>query len=163
MERGRVFAAAIVIAFTLLPDLALAQTIGLSNSIVGPPIQGIVVNGREKSVQALFQNLASHGAQVLANPALEDPFDDCNKFRNTDGLMHFVGSTLLTLGFQYIYEEKFGLNKNLAGFLAAGSAAGVGVVKELYDDSLEFNCFSSADLFMNGVGILAGLTIVFVF
>jgi len=89
--------------------------------------------------------------------------DDCNKFVPLDAFMHMAASGIMQLGFQYLYEEKFGLSKNLSAVLAVGSTFAVGVAKENWDQDQVFNCFSNADLFMNGLGIISGLTIVYVF
>lgn len=143
-----------------------AQCLGLRGNI-----QSLKLNQDYNSqvVAAFNAKVGGHAVSSVELMAIQlddhiDPIaDDCNEFVPIDGFMHMAASGIMQLGFQYLYEEKFGLGKNLSAILAAGSTFSVGVAKEFWDQDQQFNCFSNADLFMNSMGIISGLTIVYAF
>jgi len=142
-----------------------AQSVGLVSSSSPAPIVFTTPEfGTQNNSLQLLAKVAQLVGQVEGQDELECAIkDDCNEFVPLDAFMHASASGIMALGFQYLYEEKMGLPKGISSILAVGSTMAVGFMKELWDEKQVFNCFSQTDLFMNGVGILAGMTVVYVF
>jgi uncharacterized protein YfiM (DUF2279 family) len=82
-----------------------------------------------------------------AAPAASD------RWWSRDKAQHLVVSGLWTLSVQYVLVDKAGWAEPDALSLAAGSAAAVGLAKELYDTSRPAHTASAKDLVANAVGI----------
>lgn len=76
-----------------------------------------------------------------------------DRWWSLDKAQHLVVSGLWTLSAQYVLVDKAGWTEPDALPLAAGSAATVGLAKELYDTSRPAHTASAKDLVANAVGI----------
>ena len=79
-----------------------------------------------------------------------------------DKVQHVTFSFLWTLSGQYVLEQKAGWRTGRAWPLAAGTAAAVGLAKELYDWKVgPRRRFSYRDLVADGLGIALAVGFIF--
>lgn len=87
--------------------------------------------------------------------------DQRDRWIARDKALHVSVSGLLTLSAQYVFEQKAGWDRRRAALPAAvGSAAAVGVAKEVYDTTQPTGTASAKDLAANVVGIGAAVGII---
>lgn len=130
------------------PELAVAQIRDALEP--APSVAALPVGGSE----------AFHRAAFLDAPA---PRERRDPWLAMDKAKHVGGSLLLTLSAQYVLVVKADWSESRALPISAGSAAVVGIGKEVYDRYAgPTRYFSRKDLVADAVGILLGVGIVLI-
>ena len=88
------------------------------------------------------------------NPALSD------KLTASDKAQHFMGSLISTVLFYKIFQDPLEMEKSNSKYLAVGITMGLGISKEIYDNSRSKGAFSWKDLLADVAGITVGLILV---
>jgi len=89
-----------------------------------------------------------------------DSLNTKHKVIGYDKIQHATVSCLLTLSSQYILVNKSGFDKYKALSYSGGSAATIGLVKELNDAQTKERTFDWGDMIANGIGITIAILII---
>ena len=94
----------------------------------------------------------------ITTPYKNPTFTD--KLTTPDKAQHFMGSLISTVLFYKIFQDPLEMNKTNSKYLAVGITLGLGVSKEIYDNSRSKGAFSWKDLLADVAGITVGLILV---
>jgi len=104
-----------------------------------------------------FYPRANHPApspDSLFNPKKFD------KFIAPDKAKHFTASMISTVFFYKIFENGFNVSERESKIYSLSFTIGLGLSKELYDNSRPNNYFSWKDLLADAAGIAAGFVLI---
>ena len=99
-------------------------------------------------------------SNCFAQSSQSDSLNTQRKTIGNDKIQHAAVSCLLTLSSQYVLENKSGFDKNKALPYSVGSAATIGLAKELNDVQTSERPFDWGDMIANVVGIAIAAIII---
>lgn len=142
-------------AVAVLATILIVVGVGNSARVRGQPV-----------VRPPFTDASLTRADVAVTlrygPSPADTMAARDRWIARDKALHVSVSGLLTLSAQYLFERKAGWGRHDALPVAVGSAAAVGVAKEVYDSTQPTETASGKDLVadMVGIGLATGIILL---